>query len=257
MHHALVTGASAGIGAALARRLHTAGYRVSLVARREPELRALADELGRDALALPADLLDPDDAWLQRAQDALGPVDVLVNNAGVQIIGPTEAVDLDRAERSLQLNLTVPLRLIRTLLPAMKARGRGHIVNVASMAALAPTPGMTWYNAGKAGLAGASEALRGELLGSGVEVLTVYPGIIDDTDMGIHGLAQYGGDDAWILRMQPTGTAEELARRVVHAMEAGQARLIWPTSNALARHFPAATRWLMDRFAPRPSAESP
>ena len=252
MSHAVITGASAGIGAALARSFHQAGYRVTLVARRRDALDALATSLGRDTHVVEADLTTAGSDWLHEAEAALGPIDVLVNNAGVQVIGPTATIDLERAELSLHLNLTVPLRLTREVLPGMLARGRGHIVNIASMAALAPTPGMTWYNAGKAGLAGASEALRGELKGSGVEVLTVYPGIIDDTDMGAKGMEQYGGDDVWVLKMQPTGTAEELARRVLRATEAGHARLIWPTMNALARHLPAPTRWLMDAFAPRP-----
>jgi uncharacterized protein len=254
MSHAVITGASAGIGAALARAYNKAGYGVTLVARREAELRALAAELGPNVHVAVVDLVEADTAWLDEAIAALGPVDALVNNAGMQVIGPTEAVDLDKAERSLVLNLVVPLRLIRKVLPDMKARGRGSFVNVASMASLAPTPGMTWYNAGKGGIAGASEALRGELAGSGVEVLTVYPGIIADTDMGANGIQQYGGADSFVMRWQPIGSAEELARRVVRAAEAGFPRLIWPTMNTLARHLPGPTRWLMDTFSPRPSA---
>ncbi len=131
----------------------------------------------------------------------------------------------------------------------------GHVedvsgeVNIASMAALAPTPSMTYYNAGKAGLAAASEALRGELRGSGVNVLTVYPGIIAETEMAQAGLLKY--ESTPMLRMQPTATAAELARSVVHALRRRRARVILPRFNWLARMFPGITRWVLDRFAPK------
>ena len=115
------------------------------------------------------------------------------------------------------------------------------------MAALAPTPGMYYYNASKAGMAAASEALRGELRGTGVHVVTVYPGIIE-TDMGKAGLASY--HDSKLLALQPRGTTEELARLVVKAVERKHERVIYPSTNALARHFPATTRWMMDRLTP-------
>ena len=130
----------------------------------------------------------------------------------------------------------------------MLDRGRGAVVNIASMAALAPTPSMTYYNASKAGLAGASEALRGELRGTGVDVLTVYPGIIE-TDMAERGIAAYGPSRA--LRMQPRGDAAVLARKLRRAIERRRARLVYPRVNVLARWFPSITRWVMDRFTPR------
>lgn len=245
--HAVVTGASAGIGEAIARELARRGMRVTLVARREDALERLAAELGDGARALAVDLTrDPAD-WLARARELHGPVDLLVNNAGVQVIAPSEAVDVTAGERSLLLNLQVPLRLTRAVLPAMLARGRGAIVNVASMAALAPTPGMTYYNASKAGLAGASEALRGELRGRGVNVVTVYPGIIE-TDMARAGLAAYERSPG--LSLQPRGDAAVLARRIADAVEGGRARVIYPRLYVLARWFPTITRWVMDRFSP-------
>ena len=252
--HVVVTGASTGIGAALARALSAAGARVTLVARRKVALDALAAELPGPAHVLARDLVDLDVSWLADAEAALGPVDVLVNNAGVQVIGRTHTVDLEQADRSLTLNLTVPLRLIRTVLPSMVERGHGTIVNIASMAALAPTPGMTWYNAGKGGLAAASEALRGELQGTGVDVCTVYPGLITDTDMGKHGMAAYQADQSLAIRMQPQGSAADLAEVILTALQRRRARVIWPRANALARHFPATTRWVMDTFSPLPVA---
>jgi len=250
--HVLVTGASAGIGRALALELARGGARLTLVARRRSALEALADEIRAEGLAealvLPVDLAEDGDGWLERARAHAGRVDVLVNNAGVQVIGPTHTVDVEAGERSLKLNLVVPLRLTRRVLPEMVDAGRGTIVNIASMAALAPTPSMTYYNASKAGLAGASEALRAELHGHGIGVVTVYPGIIE-TDMAQAGLAAYEKSAA--LSLQPRGDTETLARHVRHAIERRRARVVYPRMNVLARWFPTITRWTMDRFTPR------
>lgn len=242
--HVLVTGASSGIGAALAQAAAAKGARLSIVARRGDALRALNIA---EAHIVEKDLVEDSHGWLPDLVLTQGPVDVLINNAGVQVIAPTESVDVERGERSLHLNLQVPLRLIREVLPAMLDRRRGAIVNITSLAALAPTPGMTYYNASKAGLAGASEALSGEMRGRGVGVVTVYPGIIQ-TAMADSGRASYGASRA--VDAQPVGTPEALAKHVIRAVENNQARVIYPRLNVLARHFPAVTRWMLDRFAP-------
>lgn len=250
--HIVITGASTGIGAALAKEFAALpGAQLTLVARRESAMRALAAELGAPTQVVVADLTDREAMtdWVDSAEETFGPVEVLVNNAGVQVIAATSEVSVVEGERSLDLNLLAPLRLIRRVLPKMIARGTGQIVNVASMAALAPTPSMTYYNAGKAGLAAASEAMRGELRGSGVNVLTVYPGIIAETEMAQAGLLKY--ESTPMLRMQPTATAAELARSVVHALRRRRARVILPRFNWLARMFPGITRWVLDRFAPK------
>lgn len=252
--HVVVTGASAGIGEALARAYAARGCSLTLVARRREKLEALAASLPVRTHVVALDLSDPARAasFLPAAVEALGPVGILVNNAGLQLVGRTHLVDVEAAEQGLLTNLLTPLRLIHAVLPAMIAARSGTIVNIASMAALAPTPGMTWYNAGKGGLAAASEALRGELRGSGVSVVTVYPGIIAETDMARAGLERYGSADSLAVRMQPTGTCAALARVVLRATDRGTARVIWPRANALARHFPAATRWMMDALTPLP-----
>jgi short-subunit dehydrogenase len=242
--HVLVTGASSGIGAALAEAAAAKGARLSIVARRGEALRALNIP---GAHIIEKDLVDDSHGWLPALVSAQGPVDVLINNAGVQVIAPTESVDVEQGERSLHLNLQIPLRLIREVLPSMLARRRGSIVNITSLAALAPTPGMTYYNASKAGLAGASEALSGEMRGRGVGVVTVYPGIIQ-TAMADSGRASYRASRA--IDAQPVGTPERLATFVLRAVEKNEARVIYPRFNILARHFPAVTRWMMDRFAP-------
>lgn len=249
--HIVITGASSGIGAAIARELATTkGARLTLVARRQPLLEEMSASLGvathlevRDLSTYP---LSTD--WLKTAEDALGPIDALINNAGVQVIGKTATIDCERGEQSLFVNLFAPLRLNRAVLPQMLERNRGHIINIASIAGFAPTPGMTYYNASKAGLAGASEALRGELLHTGVHVMTVYPGIISDTAMSDKGFASYG--ESRLLGLQPHGSTTVLAQLIRRGLERKSARIIYPRMNGLARNLPGITRWLIDRFTP-------
>lgn len=251
--HVAITGASSGIGAALARELAKAGHRLTLVARRRALLDDLAAELGGGALVVAHDLSDAAHAtaWVAAAEAAHGPIDVLVNNAGMENTGPSHEADPAECRRLIDLNLTTPILLMRHLLPGMRARRRGLLVNVASVAALVPLPRQTYYGGSKAGLAAFSEALRGELLGSGVDVLTVYPGPVK-TAMGEAGWAGLGGREN--LPKMPEGTPEVLAGRMRRAMERRRARVIYPRFYALSRWLPWFGRWSVDRFAPRPPA---
>lgn len=256
MKHVAVTGASSGIGAALVAEFIRGGAAVTMVSRRRTEMEALAKEVGGRTRIFPVDLKDPTTAteWIAPAEAALGPIDVLINNAGVQILEPTASADPTALQDMLTLNLTVPLLLTRAVLPGMLARGSGTIVDVSSMAALAPTPGMWGYNATKAGLAAASESLRGELRGTGVHVLTVYPGPVD-TPMARAGYQAF--PDSWVVRALPQGTPTELARRVRSAVELKQARIIYPRSYTISRYFPTVTRWFLDRTTPRLKPREP
>lgn len=249
--HIIITGASSGIGAAIAHAFAALPEtRITLVARRTAELGVLAAALPCQTHIAAVDLaaVPQSFGWLEAAIAKHGPVDVLVNNAGVQLIGATEAIDPIEGERSVQLNLLAPIRLMQAVLPSMRERQTGHIINIASMAALAPTPRMTYYNASKAGLAAASEAMVGELRGTGIHVLTVYPGIIGETAMAKRALDIYA--PSRLLAWQPTGTSAALARHIVASLERRRPRLIYPRINTMARWFPAPTRWLMDRFTP-------
>ncbi len=172
---------------------------------------------------------------------------MLVNNAGVQHIEPTDQCTPDRGEELLRLNVFTPLRLTRAVLPGMLARRSGTIVDVSSMAALAPVPGMFYYNAAKGALGNASEGLRGELLGTGVHVVTVYPGPVD-TDMGRAGYAKY--EPTLALRLSPMGTSEGLARLVLRAVDRRRARVIYPRLYAVALSYPRLARWFTARFSP-------
>jgi short-subunit dehydrogenase len=248
--HIVVTGASSGIGAALAREFARTGSNVTIIARRRDRLDALAREFPERVHVIAHDLSNLRDCtrWIADAERAHGPIDVLVNNAGIQDLAPLDEMQPDRTEQVLHLNLHVPLRVTAAVLPSMLARKAGTIVDVASVAAFAPTPGITVYSASKAGLAAASEALRGELRGTGVHVVTVYPGIIADTEMGAAGLEKVKSDPT--VRYVPQGNAAELARRVRVAVQRRRRRVIYPASMTLARWFPGITRWVLDTFTP-------
>jgi len=182
---ALVTGASRGIGLATARALAAAGARVALVARSAERLAALARELreahGVDAVALPCDVRDVAAAARAAADAAarLGAVDVLVNNAGVFSLAPVEGTDPAEFARTLEANLVAPFAFARAVLPAMRARGAGHLVTVGSVADRAAFPENGAYAASKFGLRGLHEVLRAELRGSGVRATLVSPGPVD------------------------------------------------------------------------------
>jgi short-subunit dehydrogenase len=249
MRHVVVTGASSGIGDGIARELARAGAALTLVARRRELLEKLAAELGTQTRVVAADLSDPAQAtsWLAAAEAELGPVDVLVNNAGVQIVAPTEQVSLEDGRRLMELDLMTPLALIRAVLPGMLARKSGCIVNVASLAALAPTPGMTWYNAAKGGLGAASESLRGELRKSGVHVVTVYPGPVH-TPMGDAGYAAY--PPTLGVKLLPAGNPTTLGKLVRRAVEKKRARVVYPWLYSIVRYFPTVTRLALDLSTP-------
>lgn len=255
--HVLLTGASSGIGEGMAKVFAEAGYDLTLVARREAELARVATSLpsGVRAEVRPRDVtqLDALDALVEEAEAALGPIDVLVNNAGVQIVAPTESVDPARGEQLFTVNVFAPFRLTHAALRRMIPRRKGTIVDVASLSALAPTPGMFHYSASKSALAAASESLRAEVKAHGVHVVTVYPGPIT-TPMAENAIAAYAEDPT---RGLPIGDTRTLARRVLAAVEKKRARVIYPRSYGVARMFPGITRVVMDRFSPLPKALPP
>jgi NADP-dependent 3-hydroxy acid dehydrogenase YdfG len=179
---ALVTGASRGVGRAVALALGAAGARVALVARDDARLALLADRLGGGALVLPCDVRDDAQvrATAARATDAFGGApDVLVNAAGVFSLATVEATDPDDFARTLDANLVAPFRLLHAFVGGMRARGAGHVVTIGSIADDAAFPENGAYSASKYGLRGLHEVLRAELRGSGVRATLVSPGPVD------------------------------------------------------------------------------
>ncbi|MBX3274958.1 MAG: SDR family NAD(P)-dependent oxidoreductase [Sandaracinaceae bacterium] len=255
--HVLLTGASSGIGEGMARVFAEAGWDLTLVARRRAELERVAASIeGRvrvNVVAADVAALDALDALVGAAEAELGPIDVLVNNAGVQIVAPTASVDPADGERLVTVNLLAPFRLTHAALARMIPRGRGTIVDISSLSALAPTPGMYHYSASKAALAAASESLRAEVRPRGVHVVTVYPGPIE-TPMARRAIDAYPEDPT---RGLPVGDARTLAVRIRRAIERRHDRVIYPRAYGIARMFPGTTRWVMDHFSPTPRALPP
>jgi NADP-dependent 3-hydroxy acid dehydrogenase YdfG len=178
----LVTGASRGIGAAVARRLAASGARVALLARSVETLRALAEQLGGGAVALACDVRDI--ATLTRTLHQLpslldGAPEIVVNNAGAFFIAPVQDTSVGSFDATLAVNLTAPFAVVHALLPAMRAAGSGHIVNIGSIADRATFPGNSAYAASKFGLRALHEVLRAELRGSGIRTSLVSPGPVD------------------------------------------------------------------------------
>ena len=177
----LVTGGGGGIGAALAQRLAGHAARLTLVGRHEgplQEVAAATRAAGGEAHVVTADLTEPGAPArvVASAVDRFGGIDVLVNNAGNVRAGRLERISEEEVVAQVALNVTAPILLTRAALGALRASGDGLVVNVSSAIALVGMPFYTVYAATKAGLAQFSEALRRELYGEGVGVLTVYPG---------------------------------------------------------------------------------
>jgi 3-oxoacyl-[acyl-carrier protein] reductase len=177
---AIVTGGGRGIGAAVARALTARGLRVTVFARTAAEVARVVAE-GGAALAVAGDVAsEADVARLVAAHEAaLGPCDVLVNNAGILVRGAVDALDPARWRASLDVNLTGPFLCARAVLPGMKARRRGRLVNVASISATVGTPEASAYNASKWGVLGLTKCLAEELRPFGVQALAVSPGSTD------------------------------------------------------------------------------
>jgi len=175
----LLTGATGGIGAAVARRLSAEGADLVLSGRRVEVLAELADETGAAVFA--ADLSDPDE--IDRLVAAAGEIDILIANAGLPATGRLATYTTAQIDRALNVNLRAPIILAQALTPPMAARGRGHVVFMSSIAGKSATPRSSVYNATKFGLRGFSLALRAELRPQGVGVSTIFPGFIRDAGM--------------------------------------------------------------------------
>jgi short-subunit dehydrogenase len=175
----LLTGATGGLGHAIARRLAGAGAHVVLSGRRGDVLVDLAREIGGEIA--PADLSDP--AAVRELAATHGDVDILVLNAGLPASGRLQTYSEDQIDRALDVNLRAPIMLAHAITPAMVQRGSGHVVFMSSLSGKTATAGSSLYNATKYGLRGFASALRAELHGSGVGVSSIFPGFIRDAGM--------------------------------------------------------------------------
>jgi clavulanate-9-aldehyde reducatase len=178
---AVVTGASSGIGEASARALSAAGASVALGARRTDRLEAIARGLEGETLVRSVDVSDEQQArdFVQAAHDELGGLHILVNNAGVMLLGPVADADTEDWRRMIDVNLLGLLYCTHAALPLIGESGGGDIVNVSSVAGRRADAGAAVYNMTKFGVHAFSEALRQEALHAGIRVTTVAPGLVD------------------------------------------------------------------------------
>ena len=216
----LITGASAGIGEALARRYAAEGHRLILTARREDRLQTLAGELqeqhGTRSQVIAADLAEPD-AVDQLVSGIHWPVDILINNAGYGVAGKFTSVDWSTHQDFMQVMVTAVIKLSYRLLPGMQERGEGQIINVASLAGLVPSAaGHTLYGASKAFLVRFSESLAAENREHGIRVTALCPGFTYSEFHDVTGTRDQVSEMPERLWM----SAEEVAAFTLKAMAA-------------------------------------
>lgn len=241
---ALVTGGSRGLGLVLARELVREGAQVAICARDEAELARARHQFaaqGADVFALTCDVTDRDqvEEMLAQVRERLGPVEVLINNAGTIQVGPADEMTPADYDNALRAHFWGPLYTTLGVLPEMRRRGQGRIVNIASVGGKIAVPHLLPYSTSKFALVGFSEGLRGVLAKEGVYVTTVCPGLMrtgsprNASFKGRHR-AEYAwfsiADSLPILSMD----AARAARRILDACRYGDAELVMPFSTELA-----------------------
>ena len=248
--HILITGAAGGIGRALAQRFASSQTRLTLADQTISSLSDLPRVLPGQVRSVDVDLADlgAADRMLAQAEAQFGPVDVLVNNAGIQYVCHTTSVTHEEEQRIAFVNWMTPARLMRAVLPAMLRNRAGLIVNVSSIAGVIGVPWMFHYSSTKAALGVASEILRLELRGSGVHVLTVYPGSIA-TPMGARSKQIY---DNPLVDRSPTASPEDLAEVVYRAAKESKPRVVYPQVYKFHWYLRGLMTWFTWATAPRP-----
>jgi short-subunit dehydrogenase len=209
----LITGASGGLGGAIARALHARGARVLLNGRRAEALEGLAAELGERAEVLALDLAESG-AALELAERA-GDVDALVANAALPASGSVEDFTHEQIDRAIDVNLRAPIQLTRALLPGMLERGRGHLLYVSSLSGKVASIRSCIYSATKFGLRGFASGVREDLHGTDVGVTVVFPSFIGDVGM-------YAETGVTLPRGVALISAEQVASAVVRGIEEGR-----------------------------------
>lgn len=241
-----VTGAARGVGLATVERLVAEGVAVALGDSQIGLAREAAERLGERVVPLPLEVTDRDSftAFLDEAEEALGPLDILVNNAAVMRVGAFLEEDEADTDEMIDINLRGVIRGCRLVLPRMLERGRGHVVNIASMAGRAPAPLAATYSATKHGVVGLTDALRDELRGTGVRISTIMPTVVD---------SRAGADIGRTIA--PLLEPEDVAEVIVHVLRTGKPEVTVPRwVAALSRPaalLPARARsWLVRLTAP-------
>lgn len=245
----VVTGASAGIGEAIALEAAARGANVIGVARRADVLGSVMDRIG--GVAVQADLADREAVagLVERIEAEHGPVDVWVNNAGAETVGQFRDATADDVTFVHQLNLITPIELCRQVIPRMDERGGGHVVNVSSMASSAAFSGMSLYASTKAGLSNFHRVLRTELKGSPVSVTIVEIGPIPTEMLDrvyAHPPTEHGFRRLRRMQLMPEIAAERVAKGVVDAVEQGRDSVRYPKRAVLFPWLTSAPQRVVD-----------
>jgi NAD(P)-dependent dehydrogenase (short-subunit alcohol dehydrogenase family) len=272
-HVALVTGGSRGLGLALSRELARQGCRLAICARDEADLTAARIDLeqrGAEALAIPCDVAD--EAQVAAMVDAVtrhyGQIDLLVNNAGIIVVAPVENLTRTELERVMAVNFWGVVNPTQAVLPAMRARRSGRIVNITSIGGKIAVPHLLPYSCAKFAAVGFSQGLRAEVADAGISVTTVIPGLMR-TGSYLH--AEVGGNQEaeyrWFALASSapypvTIGAARAARLIVRAARRGQAECTYPISALVAARFSgllpgitASTLEVVDRLLPESSGQ--
>ena len=225
----ILTGASRGIGVVLAEHLAREGVDLVLAARSKDDLEQTAERvraLGRRALPVATDVSDVTQlqALVDAADAEFGRIDLLINNAGIEIPGHSETLDLDRIEAGVHTNLTALIQLTRLVIPQMIERKRGHVCNIASAAGKVARPFATVYAATKHGVVGFSWSLRAELAPLGVEVTVVCPGYVSDVGMFADRTSKLGVEMP--SRSLKAVSAERVAAEVIESIQKNRAETV-------------------------------
>lgn len=236
-HTAVITGASSGIGAQLARELAGRGHGLVLVARRGDLLMSLAEDLrgsGVRVEVVTADLADPEDraGLLDRVLELGLTPSILINNAGLSTLGPVHSADVDRELNMIAVDVVAVAELCTRFLPGMVERGQGAILNVASTAAFQPLPGQAGYGACKAFVLSYSRSLVGELAGTGVSVTALCPGPVQTGFIDAAGFSREQAESALPSFMWES--VENVARCGINALAKGHPVAIPGTANLVA-----------------------
>ena len=241
---ALITGGSRGLGLALGHEFVARGARVAICARDVDELERASSVLvrpGRPVVALPCDVTDAEEVkrMTEAVREHLGPIDVLVNNAGVIQVGPVETMTLADYEEALNINLRGSLHTMLAVIPEMRRRGQGRIVNIASIGGKIAMPHLAPYSMSKFALVGLSKAMRAELAKDGIVVTTICPGLMrTGSPRNAVFKGRHRAEYAWfsISDSLPlfTVSAEKAARRIVSACQRGEAEVVFPIQAKLA-----------------------
>jgi short-subunit dehydrogenase len=247
----MITGASRGIGLALARRCREAGARVALLARDAERLRQVANELGGVAISVDLSRLDDLPGLYARCERELGqPIDFLVNNAANDATRYLSETSLEELTLTHNVNLIAPMELCRQALSSMRTRG-GHILNVSSLAACGGFSGMSSYCASKAGLVNFTGILREEYRGAPVRFTTVWLGPVS-TDMIERARSVPRTRESFALfdrlHLMRDASTEEVAEKIVQAMRDGRSHVLVPKRGAIYAVLNEAPRWIASQF---------